>query len=845
MKVKNKKSIIFILLTVVLFVGGTIAFLLTTDTFDNLFLAGTYRVATTEVFESPDNWKPGEETAKTVTMKNEGTIPVRIRISYDEEWKSFNLDNLPLDQDGEIAAIINFDNEDDWIYEDGYYYYYKELEPGEETSSFIKSVTFNPNIENSIVCSPKLDGTGNVCESTGDGYDEGKYTLTFNIEGAQENRYVSIWNLDHPIKINYLYDVLQTEAESGGLARKYTGDHHDSFTEEPSKDIYHWYAGSNAEGTQVLDKNNVIFAGHCWQMIRTTDTGGVKMIYNGEVENNQCLNNRGAHVGYSLPISQSLNSNYWYGTEFEFNNSSGVFSLSGNTEKSVWNDSTYQNLLGKYTCKSTSSTTCSTLYYVNSYNSSTSANVVYLRLEDSYSKIGTYSFNSADLFNGIGYMNNTNKYSTTKIESQKSMNILGSGNMLIGGGYSTDYYSADSVTWDSVNEVYILNNPTTISNASDTLEKYLLTFSNNKVLYYIYKVSGNRVYYYQLRNARTMNSVRYVYGDNYIDNGDGTYQIVNGTNLTYYDCNDMNNLPINKYVCVLDYDNICRDLRYVFEKTSNSFYYRPVSNNFKYSNTYSYNNGIYTLTGDVVQFYDIHTISKQNSLANAHYTCLNTSGECEVIYYVVYSYNDAWAIPMTDGTDINYLLETQFLGSDINKNDSSIKKIIETWFKINIYKYNSYIEDVIYCNDRSLKNMSGLNLNGGNIRQNITFGHYNSFADLNCSNVTDQFSVSNNLAKLNYSVGLPNTTELYLFNNNTIKNTGYNYWTMTPSYYGDGNVRNHPYLFMYYVTSTGSFSTQGDVSTSYGIRPVISLKPNIKYKSGTGTMANPYIIKTE
>ena len=79
----------------------------------------------------------------------------------------------------------------------------------------------------------------------------------------------------------YLYDVLKEEAESGGLAKEYTGEHHDSYTEYPSKKIYHWYAENDDEGNQVLEKNNVIFAERCWQMIRTTDTGGVKMIYNG------------------------------------------------------------------------------------------------------------------------------------------------------------------------------------------------------------------------------------------------------------------------------------------------------------------------------------------------------------------------------------------------------------------------------------------------------------------------------------------------------------------------------------------------------------------------------------
>ena len=111
---------------------------------------------------------------------------------------------------------------------------------------------------------------------------------------------------------NYLYDVLKNEAESNGLAKEYTGEHHDSFTKESTKKIYHWYAENDEEGNQILEKNNVIFADHCWQILRTTDIGGVKLIYNGEAENNQCLNTRGKHAGYvqylekhtELPVTQ-------------------------------------------------------------------------------------------------------------------------------------------------------------------------------------------------------------------------------------------------------------------------------------------------------------------------------------------------------------------------------------------------------------------------------------------------------------------------------------------------------------------------------------------------------------
>ena len=141
----------------------------------------------------------------------------------------------------------------------------------------------------------------------------------------------------------YLYDVLKTEAESGGLAKEYTGEHHDSFTEEPSKKIYHWYADNDSEGNQIREKNNVLFANYCWQIIRTTDTGGVKLIYNGIEGNGQCNNseentaikssyysynyNSVAYIGYMYNpdtlIKSSFNSTYTgviFGKSIEYSN---------------------------------------------------------------------------------------------------------------------------------------------------------------------------------------------------------------------------------------------------------------------------------------------------------------------------------------------------------------------------------------------------------------------------------------------------------------------------------------------------------------------------------------------
>ena len=67
-----------------------------------------------------------------------------------------------------------------------------------------------------------------------------------------------------------LYDVVMMDAESNNNAGKYVGEATDTFDEQGKKDIY-YYTGS-------MPNNNVILGDYCWQMVRTTDTGRIKMI---------------------------------------------------------------------------------------------------------------------------------------------------------------------------------------------------------------------------------------------------------------------------------------------------------------------------------------------------------------------------------------------------------------------------------------------------------------------------------------------------------------------------------------------------------------------------------------
>ena len=185
---KNKKTIVAIIaVLLVAVVGVTFAYFQSTGTFENIFQTGVYRLVTREVFESPDNWTPGQEVPKTITTTNEGTFPAAVRISYTEQWLDGETDITSSVDEG--SAIINFDNTSDWIEEDGYYYYKYILNPEETTSSFIKSVTLNEELDE-VNCTE--EGLTHVCEASNPALGA-KYKLTLTIETIQADKF-SEWN---------------------------------------------------------------------------------------------------------------------------------------------------------------------------------------------------------------------------------------------------------------------------------------------------------------------------------------------------------------------------------------------------------------------------------------------------------------------------------------------------------------------------------------------------------------------------------------------------------------------------------------------------------------------------
>ena len=304
---KNKKRLFTTLgLLLIAIVGTTFAYYTSNTTFENVFNAGKYKVTLTEVFESPDNWVPGETIPKTVTAKNDGTVPAAVRISYTEQWLK-EIDGVETDITSQVTpnpAIINFANTNDWTLSNGYYYYKYILESTNETSSFISGVTLDPNL-NSVTCTG--EGNTKTCEAQNPA-SGAKYKLTFTIQTVQYDQYQNVWNTnveitEKPSAITYLSRQVEGQITPGDVIG--IGE---------TEDFY--VISSNQEKTVLLAKYNLLI-------------GNIK-------ENNQTVGQiQTSDAGYGLQNVEAIG---LYRGEYS----------SGNVEfssESYWNDADSGNIL--------------------------------------------------------------------------------------------------------------------------------------------------------------------------------------------------------------------------------------------------------------------------------------------------------------------------------------------------------------------------------------------------------------------------------------------------------------------------------------------------------------------
>ena len=549
-----------------------------------------------------------------------------------------------------------------------------------------------------------------------------------------------------------LYGVLKKAAKKG-YAQEYTGEHHDSFTEESTKKIYHWYAANSAESAQILDRWNVIFGGFCWQMYRTTDTGGVKMIYNGIPDGGKC-------------------------------NSSGLNQQIGKSKFNSYSNSVaYEGYM------------YNTVYNVNT--KSTSVQDVLDSLSMNYSS--TYYFGT-----GVTYDENTGQYTLTDTIQDTWRNI-----------------------YDSSSGLYTCTSASTATCAS---------------AFYIVGSTSTHAYGHQLYNGHFLDTydTNIVLGTGYNENN-GTYTLDNTTVISQSEFMSNRDLYKNYYICD-NYEATCTDLRYITSISESSYYYVPGLANYIYANDFTYDSTTnkYTLNNDRIQILGVKD-TDFNSLKTHHYTCLNQTGECETLSYVYFATKNEnnrkpyiYYINLENGKNIETAINEMLYDDEVNTTNSIIKTYLDTWYQNNLTGYTSELEDTIFCYNRDTSELNGWDPDGGNMGVAMIF----NYSSLECAKDTDKFSLSNNKAKLTYPIGLITLEEIYMTAASGAAHfkTGESYWIGSPNFFVSNNA------LVYYVPNSGSYILNDNANSSYGVRPVISLKPGAEYKAGNGSKESPYYV---
>ena len=353
-----------------------------------------------------------------------------------------------------------------------------------------------------------------------------------------------------------LYDVLKNEAEDGVLALEYTREHQDSVDNSGTDKIYYYKATSDYEASQINSKRNVAFAGYCWQMFRTTDTGGVKILFNGDLNDGKCMGTNNVIGAGKYSINDNLYSlgsaGYMYNVLYD-----GINSV----------DLTY----GKYIQGGTNLT------------------------EDEYNVISNSSSIPFSFSDGKWKNGKNNNYTS---DSLFEFSVLESGNYVLDIDFYPDYDYDDVIIKKNgieVNRVksssrFISGIPLDNLSSDDTIQLKLdVYYSNNRTDFYfnVKKPSG------------VATDTRNYFGHN-VSYENGVYTLVDTirTDSSY-------NLSNNRYFC-LDGSNSCEKVYYAV----NSYYpFKPdvikLSNGIKIPD-YVY----YQLYADDVNKYDSDLKSK-------------------------------------------------------------------------------------------------------------------------------------------------------------------------------------------------------------------------------------------
>ena len=187
-----------------------------------------------------------------------------------------------------------------------------------------------------------------------------------------------------------------------------------------------------------------------------------------------------------------------------------------------------------------------------------------------------------------------------------------------------------------------------------------------------------------------------------------------------------------------------------------------------------------------------------------------------------------------------------------NTNNSTIKTTIDNWYTNNLEAkgYTKYLSTTaVYCNDRSTSDNTNF---GANTRLKT-----NKTPSYDCAATEDKFTVdtSTGNGKLTYPIALMTADEVsfvggfygksaetwYYYNSANGSSTGSTWWWLLSPFYWNGSSAS--VFFVNGSSRPGFLDSLNYVDRTRGVRPVISLKSDVLYKSGDGSAESPYEIQ--
>ena len=636
------------------------------------------------------------------------------------------------------------------------------------------------------------------CENNGQvtSYDNSTGTVSFSFIGSDKCYLYFDYKED-----TSLYGIVKKRYNNGDeFVKLYNGaDYGDTTTY--ANNIY-YYTGN-------VENNNVLFANYCWKIVRTTDTGGVKIVYNGVQKD----------FYTSESLNQSEYSNLINDTSYSYN-----FDETNKTWTST-NTGTNSSTIS-FTAPSNGNYVLN--FDLSMYDSLNNINVEIFKDDVSQGKFtgiitGQIGFKDLTTTNVIKIVF-TRKYSWTSGNRNNVIFSFGKANSIIKTCNNT---GADSQIGTSA-----------FNSESSSLAYVGYMYNENKVYTSSSKVIVNREYF---------NGTK-AYGDGatYASN---KYTLTNATTLSVSSSNI--STLVGKYTCnSSSTTETCSSLWYIVGYSGNYIYYYSLSNgdvdgtdngsDYVFGSSFTYN-GTYTLTETLTINSDTWSTNSAN-VNTHHYTCLTNGNSCTSVYYVYYIIGGTPCyITLTGGKSVEDALNEMLYADDVNTKDSTIKTYIDKWYEEKIKgKYDNKLEDTIFCNDRSISDLAGWNTNGGSTTTSLKFKNYNtSNKSLVCENKNDRFTVStsNGNGKLTYPVGLLTVPELSLagYGSSHYFNSGQVVWLGSPGDFGND-----------YADVTGVYSggwVRGGVNVTDGVRLAVSIKPGTAISLGDGSYTKPYVIE--